>query len=130
MKVLVTGAAGFIGSTLTHALLDRGDEVVGIDNLNDYYDVRLKQAPLDRLLPRKGIVFERLDIVDASRWVGTSSFFATMFPPSFARWMFLCCLLSRKSCLSPSWRLTLAPQKLVVAPRRYWRIRQGGTPQS
>jgi UDP-glucuronate 4-epimerase len=64
MKVLVTGAAGFIGSALTHRLLDRGDQVVGIDNLNDYYDVRLKQARLDRLLPRSGFAFQKLDIVE------------------------------------------------------------------
>src|SRR5882672_6255201 len=64
MKVLVTGAAGFIGSTLAHQLLDRGDEVVGIDNLNDYYDVRLKQARLERLRARGGFLFYKLDIVE------------------------------------------------------------------
>ncbi len=64
MKVLVTGAAGFIGSTLAHRLLDRGDEVVGIDNLNDYYDVRLKEARLERLRARAGFVFQKLDIVE------------------------------------------------------------------
>ena len=62
--MFVTGGASFIGSTLTHVLLDRGDEVVGIDNLNDYYDVRLKQARLDRLRPRKGFIFQKLDIVE------------------------------------------------------------------
>ena len=43
MKILVTGAAGFIGYSLSSALLSRGDEVYGVDNLNDYYDVRLKR---------------------------------------------------------------------------------------
>ena len=64
MKVLVTGAAGFIGSALAHALLDRGDEVTGIDNLNDYYDVRLKQARLERLGTRARFQFQKLDVVD------------------------------------------------------------------
>ena len=48
MKVLVTGTAGFIGSHVAMRLLERGDDVVGVDNLNDYYDVGLKQARLDR----------------------------------------------------------------------------------
>ena len=70
MKVLVTGAAGFIGSTLAHRLLDRGDEVVGIDNLNDYYDVRLKQARLVRLLSRADFRFEKLDIIERKTMSG------------------------------------------------------------
>ncbi|MCL4315725.1 MAG: GDP-mannose 4,6-dehydratase, partial [Gammaproteobacteria bacterium] len=48
MKVLVTGTAGFIGAALTLRLIERGDEVIGIDNLNDYYDVNLKRARLNR----------------------------------------------------------------------------------
>jgi UDP-glucuronate 4-epimerase len=67
MAVLVTGVAGFIGSTTAQALLDRGDEVIGIDNLNDYYDPRLKQARLERLSQRFGnrFRFERLDFADS-----------------------------------------------------------------
>lgn len=64
MKVLVTGTAGFIGSTLAKRLLERGDEVVGIDNLNDYYDVNLKQSRLDQLLDRDGFTDIRADIED------------------------------------------------------------------
>lgn len=64
MKVLVTGTAGFIGSTLSHRLLDRGDEVIGIDNLNDYYDVNLKIARLDRLTCRPGFTDIRSDLED------------------------------------------------------------------
>ncbi len=64
MKVLVTGTAGFIGSFLAHRLLDRGDEVIGIDNLNDYYDVRLKQARLARLNARPGFTEIRACLED------------------------------------------------------------------
>ena len=64
MRVLITGSAGFIGSTLAHRLLDRGDEVFGYDNLNDYYDVRLKQARLDRLTPRAGFSFVKASLED------------------------------------------------------------------
>ena len=64
MKLLVTGAAGFIGHALAEALCERGDQVVGIDNLNDYYDVGLKQARLGRLEARENFQFQRLDIVD------------------------------------------------------------------
>ncbi len=64
MKVLVTGAAGFIGSALSLRLLDRGDEVVGIDNLNDYYDVELKKARLRRTLDYDGYSDVRMNLED------------------------------------------------------------------
>jgi len=64
MSVLVTGAAGFIGSHVSRALLDRGEDVVGIDNMNDYYDVALKEARLATLSGRDRFRFERVDIAD------------------------------------------------------------------
>jgi len=64
MKVLVTGAAGFIGFHLSLNLLQRGDEVIGIDNLNDYYDVSLKEARLKQLESKPGFRFYRMDICD------------------------------------------------------------------
>ncbi|MDD5249240.1 MAG: NAD-dependent epimerase [Rhodocyclaceae bacterium] len=64
MKVLITGAAGFIGMHVAERLLARGDEVVGVDNLNDYYDVSLKRARLARLTPSKKFRFAQLDIAD------------------------------------------------------------------
>ena len=64
MKILVTGAAGFIGFHAATLLLDRGDEVVGLDNLNAYYDVTLKQARLARLTPRNGFHFVKADLQD------------------------------------------------------------------
>src|SRR3972149_1863590 len=64
MKILVTGAAGFIGSTLALRLLERGDTVCGIDNMNDYYDVRVKEARLQRIKDHRQFEFQKLDIVD------------------------------------------------------------------
>jgi UDP-glucuronate 4-epimerase len=64
VNILITGAAGFIGAALATRLLARGDRVYGIDNLNDYYDVSLKQARLARLNAHPGFRFERLDIAD------------------------------------------------------------------
>jgi UDP-glucuronate 4-epimerase len=64
MRRLVTGAAGFIGAALCERLLARGDEVVGVDDLNDYYEVALKKARLARLTGRPGFAFERLDLAD------------------------------------------------------------------
>ncbi len=64
MKILLTGAAGFIGSTATLRLLARGDEVVGLDNLNDYYSVQLKRDRLARLTPHPNFRFVQLDVAD------------------------------------------------------------------
>jgi UDP-glucuronate 4-epimerase len=64
MTILVTGAAGFIGSHVAAALLDRGDRVVGLDNLNDYYSVELKRARLTRLSERPGFTFVQADVGD------------------------------------------------------------------
>ncbi len=63
-RILVTGAAGFIGFHLAGRLLDRGDQVVGIDSLNAYYDVRLKEDRLSRLQSRDGFSFQRIDVSD------------------------------------------------------------------
>ncbi|WP_372981870.1 NAD-dependent epimerase [Marinobacter sediminum] len=66
MKILVTGTAGFIGSHLAHRLLNRGDEVIGVDNVNDYYDVNLKEARLARLTGKAGFTEVRQDVADRS----------------------------------------------------------------
>ena len=64
MKIMVTGTAGFIGNHLALRLLERGDEVIGIDNLNDYYDVQLKLDRLARIKDHSGFTDVRLDIAD------------------------------------------------------------------
>jgi UDP-glucuronate 4-epimerase len=64
MKILLTGAAGFIGMTTSLRLLARGDEVIGLDNLNDYYSVQLKQDRLARLTPHERFRFVHMDVAD------------------------------------------------------------------
>jgi UDP-glucuronate 4-epimerase len=63
-RILVTGAAGFIGAAVAHRLLDRGHQILGVDNLSPYYDVRLKEARLDQLRKRAGFTDLRLDLAD------------------------------------------------------------------
>ncbi len=72
MRVLVTGSAGFIGFTTSRKLLERGDEVLGIDNLNDYYDVQLKKDRLDLLKSFDKFSFYQLDVSDKE---GMNNFF-------------------------------------------------------
>lgn len=67
MKVMVTGSAGFIGQALCLRLLNRGDEIIGIDNLNHYYDVSLKQARLNRLLDHDGFTDLRINLQDREK---------------------------------------------------------------
>src|SRR3546814_20669870 len=67
MAIIVTGAAGFIGHSVAHRLLDRGEDVVGIDNFNDYYDPSLKDARAATLHARRGFRLERIDIADEER---------------------------------------------------------------
>jgi UDP-glucuronate 4-epimerase len=77
MRVLVTGAAGFIGFYLCQYLLRRGDTVIGLDNLNDYYDVSLKELRLSRLLPQQSFSFVKLDLADRE---GIAELFAQQQP--------------------------------------------------
>jgi len=77
MKILVTGAAGFIGFHTAKALLARGDEVIGLDNLNEYYDVSLKEARLAQLEGQPGFSFHKLDLADRE---GMAALFAETRP--------------------------------------------------
>ena len=67
MKILITGCAGFIGAALTRRLLERGDEIIGVDNLNDYYDPGLKQGRLATLADFAKFRFRKLDISDKAQ---------------------------------------------------------------
>lgn len=64
VRVVITGVAGFIGSFVAEALLKRGDEILGIDNLNNYYDIKLKEARLNRIKKSPGFEFRKIDIID------------------------------------------------------------------
>ena len=67
MKILVTGSAGFIGSFLSQRLIERGDEVIGIDNHNDYYDSKLKDDRLNQFIDNQNYIHFRCDISDKNK---------------------------------------------------------------
>ena len=67
MKILITGSAGFIGSALALRLLERGDEIIGLDNLNDYYDVNLKRARLARAQNHPRYTDVRVDLAERAK---------------------------------------------------------------
>src|SRR5919106_6019960 len=81
MRILVTGAAGFIGAALSLRLLKRGDQVIGLDNLNDYYDACLKQARLAPLTADPRFSFIKLDVADRA---GMEKMFASQKPQRVA----------------------------------------------
>ena len=71
--ILVTGSAGFIGAAVAHALLARGDTVIGVDNLSNYYDVALKQARLAQLTPQSNFHFHQIDISNRNKMLQLGS---------------------------------------------------------
>ena len=79
VKILVTGAAGFIGFHLSQRLLTRGDEVVGLDNLNNYYDVTLKKDRLTQLLGQPSFSFHKLDLQTVRAWLSSLQNNASMW---------------------------------------------------
>ena len=84
MKILVTGSAGFIGYHFTESLLVNGNEVLGIDNLNDYYDPKLKQARLNNLTPYSNFSFEKIDIANNKSLKGSFELFNPRMVVHFA----------------------------------------------
>ena len=97
MKILVTGAAGFIGSHVTHLLTGRGHEVVGLDNMNEYYDVTLKQARLARLEKLPAFRFVKLDLADND---GIAQLLRARSSSGSCTW------LRKPACVTPSRRRT------------------------
>ncbi len=103
MKVLLTGAAGFIGMHVAEKLLARGDEVVGVDNLNPYYDVSLKQARLARLTALPGFSFAQVDIADRT---AMAALFSQHQPDAGSTWRRRRACATAWSTPTPMWTPT------------------------